>query len=241
MNIRIVLILTLSLSVCLPSAGQKSDKKIKITGKVVDANNAPVAGAVIMVDNLKTSTVTNTRGVYKIKVSPSANKLGIMGVGNDVTEEIIEGRTTIDFTLETAFTSVIKPPAEQVMVDGDEEINIGYGTVKRRNLTHQVGRIDGSDQKYASYNSIYDMIRGEVPGVKVEGRKITIQGASSLLLSTDPLLIVDGVPVNSIDDIMPQMVGSIEVLKGSAASIYGSRGSNGVLLINLKKAPDIQK
>lgn len=241
MNIRIVLILTLSLILCLPSAGQKSDKKIKITGKVVDVNNIPVAGAFLVVDNIKTSTVTNTRGVYKIKVSPSANKIGIMATGSDVTEEIIEGRTTIDFTLETAFTSVIKPPAEQVMTDGDEEVNIGYGTVKRRNLTHQVGRIDGSDQKYASYNSIYDMIRGEVPGVKVEGRKIIIQGASSLLLSTDPLLIVDGVPVNSIDDIMPQMVSSIEVLKGSAASIYGSRGANGVLLINLKKAPDIQK
>jgi len=240
MKLRILLVISLSLFICLPSAAQRGDKKIRITGKVVDINNAPVAGAVVVVDNIKTNTLTNSRGVYKIKVSPSAYRLGVSTTGNESVQTEIDGRTVIDFTLETAFASVLKRP-EGPVIDQDEEVNVGYGTVRRRNLTHQVGRIDGRDQKYASYNSIYDMIRGEVAGVKVEGKRIIIQGASSLLLSSDPLLVVDGVPVNTIDDIMPQMVSSIEVLKGAAASIYGSRGANGVLLISLKKAPAIQK
>ena len=77
------------------------------------------------------------------------------------------------------------------------------------------------------------MIRGEVPGVQVNGTSIIIQGASSLTLSTEPLFVVDGIVVNSIDYISPISVKSIEILKGSAASIYGSRGANGVILIRL--------
>ena len=240
MKIRFLLVLSISLLITLPSAAQSSDKKLKVTGKVVDANKTPVAGAVVIVDNIRTNIATNAKGVYRIKVSPSAYRIGISTIGNEVVQEAIDGRTVIDFTLETAFTSVRELPSEPIL-DTDEDVNVGYGTLKRRNLTHQVGRIDGRDQKYASYNSIYDMIRGELAGVKVEGKKITIQGASSLIMGTDPLLVVDGVPVNTIDDIMPQMVSSIEVLKGAAASIYGSRGANGVILISLKRAPAIQK
>jgi TonB-dependent SusC/RagA subfamily outer membrane receptor len=72
----------------------------------------------------------------------------------------------------------------------------------------------------------------EVPSVQVNGTKITIRGVNSVN-STDPLLIVDGIVVSSIDDIIPSMVKSIEILKGSDASIYGSRGANGVVMITL--------
>ncbi len=116
---------------------------------------------------------------------------------------------------------------------GDEPIDIGYTVVKRKSVTASVGKIDGSNPKYASYSTIYEMIRGEVPGVHVNGNSIMIRGATTLYGSTEPLFIVDGVPVITIDNIQPQMVKSIEVLKGSAASIYGARGSNGVILINL--------
>jgi TonB-dependent SusC/RagA subfamily outer membrane receptor len=85
------------------------------------------------------------------------------------------------------------------------------------------------------------MIRGEVAGVQVNGKSIRIQGPSSFNLSTEPLFVVDGIVVTSIDEISPQMVKSIDILKGSAASIYGSRGSNGVILINLIGSPDRKK
>ncbi|MGB8492241.1 MAG: TonB-dependent receptor plug domain-containing protein, partial [Bacteroidales bacterium] len=81
-----------------------------------------------------------------------------------------------------------------------------------------------------------DMISGEVPGVQVIGTRILIRGISTITAGTDPLFVVDGVPATSIDYIQPQTVRSIEVLKGSAATIYGSRGANGVILINLKNA-----
>ena len=79
------------------------------------------------------------------------------------------------------------------------------------------------------------MIRGEVPGVQVSGTNILIRSASSVIAGTEPLYIVEGVPVNSLEGIQPQNVKTIEVLKGSAASIYGTRGSNGVIIITLKK------
>ena len=77
------------------------------------------------------------------------------------------------------------------------------------------------------------MIRGKVPGVSVVGNSIVIRGVNSVNASSDPLLIVDGVTVSSIDNISPSMVKSISVLKGPDAAIYGSRGANGVLLITL--------
>jgi TonB-dependent SusC/RagA subfamily outer membrane receptor len=77
------------------------------------------------------------------------------------------------------------------------------------------------------------MIQGKVPGVDVVGNKITIRGVGSLNLSSDPLFVVDGVAVSSIDNISPREVKSITVLKGASAAIYGTRGANGVILITL--------
>ena len=79
------------------------------------------------------------------------------------------------------------------------------------------------------------MIRGQVPGVRVIGKSINIQNANSFMMGTKPLFVVDGTTVESIDNIPPQLVRSIEVLKGASASIYGSRGANGVILITLKR------
>ena len=116
-----------------------------------------------------------------------------------------------------------------------EDINVGYGSVKKKDLTQPVSKMDVKNSKYASYTNIYQMLSGEVPGVRVNGTSIIIQGASSFNSSTEPLFVVDGIPRESIDDIPPQMVKSIEVLKGTSASIYGTRGANGVILIYLDR------
>ena len=105
--------------------------------------------------------------------------------------------------------------------------------MKKKNLTTDVGYIDAQDDSNASYTNIYDMIRGKVPGVQVTGNKITIRGVSSINSSTDPLLVVDGVVVYTIDNISPRQVKSITVLKGSDAAIYGSRGAAGVIMITM--------
>lgn len=92
-----------------------------------------------------------------------------------------------------------------------------------------------SEKGNYAYNTIYDMIRAKVPGVRVEGSRIIVRGETSLQGSVEPLLIVDGSPVSSIDNISPDFVKSITVLKGPETAVYGVRGSNGVILIQMKK------
>ena len=87
------------------------------------------------------------------------------------------------------------------------------------------------DSAVPVYQDIYDMIRGRIAGVEMSGRSIKVRGTNSLFVSTEPLFVVDGVIVSRVDDIAPETVKSIEVLKGPDATAYGTRGSNGVILI----------
>ena len=232
MKTRIILCLIIALVPFNISLSQKAGKKMKITGYVVDGTQSSIANAIVMIDGKNTDIFTDSRGYYKIKVKPGSNKIGIFTMTNGIVEEPIEGRTRINFTFEGSVPDQIAERIDPL----DDAVDIGYGTVKKRNMSGNVSKIDGTNPKYASYRTIYDMIRGELPGVQVNGTSIRIQGASSLLLSTEPLFVVDGITVNSISDIQPMMVKSIQVLKGSSAAIYGSRGANGVILINLIKA-----
>jgi TonB-dependent SusC/RagA subfamily outer membrane receptor len=101
-----------------------------------------------------------------------------------------------------------------------------------------VGNINGQNTKYASYQNVYDMIQGEIAGVEVHGKKITIRGIATINGSSDPLVLVNGIDMlqdasTTLDAIDPHMVKSIDILKGSAAAIYGSKAANGVILITL--------
>ena len=234
MRTRIIFFLILAIISFNISSAQKAGKKITISGHVVDGTQAYVANAIVLVDGNKTDVVTDEKGRYKIKVKPGAYKVGILTMSNGILEEPLDGRTTINFT----FEGTVVPQISDKVNPGDEVIDIGYGSIKKKNITGNVSKIDGSNPRYASYRSIYDMIRGEVPGVQVNGSSIRIQGASSFMLSTEPLFVVDGMVISSISDIQPYTVKSIEILKGSSASIYGSRGANGVILIRLVGAGD---
>jgi TonB-dependent SusC/RagA subfamily outer membrane receptor len=209
---------------------QKAPKKITISGTVTDTDQKPVAAAIIIIDNKKTDHVTDMKGFYKIKVNADAKLITVFSMQKGMLDEPINGRTVIDFrfTIKTQ-----EQPADQSGGKNLETVNVGYGTQKKSEMTTTVGKIDGQNPKYQSYTNIYDMIRGEVPGVQVSGKTIVIQGPQSINLSSDPLLVVDGMVVSSIDDIRPRQVKSIEILKGPSASIYGSRGTNGVILITL--------
>jgi TonB-dependent starch-binding outer membrane protein SusC len=228
------IIVILCLLALIPITGlhaQSSEKKIKITGFVDDIAGTPVADAVIMVDGEKSNVITDRKGYYKIKVSQENIKLGVFNPANGIIEELINGRTNINFNYKT---SIPYNKAD----GGDEIVDIGYDKVKKKDLTVPVGSIDAKKSKYAGYTTIYELIRGQVPGVVVRGNSIMIRNPGSVNGDQEPLFVVDGVPVTTIDNIYPQMVKSIEILKGSAASIYGSRGSNGVILINLLKGTD---
>ena len=122
--------------------------------------------------------------------------------------------------------------------ENEESINIGYGKAKRKNTTNSISHV--KNDEHLVYNSIYDYLRDKVPGVVVERsgsntEKVYVRGVNSINSPTDPLFIVDGVEVDDISAISPYDVESVDVLKDSAASIYGVRGTNGVIIITLKR------
>jgi len=229
MRVKRLLCIIVAVVLCTGSFGQKSGRKIRITGSVVDGTDASIANAIIMVDGEKTGTVTDKKGSYKIRVSSNNTKIGVFTFTNGLIEEPLNGRNVINFRFDGSVPDQISGKTDP----GEEVFDTGISKVKKKSITGSVGKIDGTKSKYASYNTIYEMIRGEIPGVQVNGTSILIRGASSIIGSNEPLFVVDGVPVNTVDNIQPQMVRSIQVLKGSAASIYGVRGSNGVIVINL--------
>ena len=215
------------------AAGQKKARFVKVTGTVTDTAKAPVSGALIVVDWESADITTGSNGSFKLKLKPDTKTVGVYtsNMGSAITT--FEGQTNLSFILDGRKALInFTPPVSKKETD----IDIGYASVKRKDLTTEVGYIDGQDVSNAGYTNIYDMIRGRVPGVTVTGNRIIIRGVNSINSSTDPLFVVDGVAVNSIDNISPRLVKSISVLKGSDAAIYGSRGAGGVILITLIKA-----
>lgn len=233
-----ILIIVL-VTACLPlfASGQKADrisnKKVTVSGIVTDYNSQPVAGAIILVDNINTNSVTNLKGFYKIKVRPSARSITMFTLDNGTEKVLIEGRTTINFTLKGIPSS---QNVNQKKPGSENSVDVGYGSVDPDNLTTPVNSIKSDGIHTYGYTDIYQYIAGKVPGVQVHGKSINIQGATSFSASTEPLFVLDGMIVPSIDDVNPSQVESIEILKGASASIYGSRGANGVILIHLKGA-----
>jgi TonB-dependent SusC/RagA subfamily outer membrane receptor len=121
----------------------------------------------------------------------------------------------------------------------DDSIYVGYGYIKRKNLTTSVSKVDVMDIQMKGYTSIGEYLKGRVPGLQVmktgSGYRYLIRGVSSINSPTDPLFIVDGMEVNDIDSINPNDVERVEVLKDASASIYGNRGACGVIIITTKR------
>ena len=228
MKIKILLLILLSCLFITNVSGQKTNKKIVISGRITAPSKQPVSGAMILIDGKNTNETTNNKGIYKVRIRPDADTLTIISFNNGVGSAAIKGRTIIDFTLNGSGSSQY---LQQKQGD-DEVVDVGYGNVRQKDLTTSVSKIDGKQGKYSTYRDIFEVLRG-TPGVVVSGTSIKIQGQSSLTLSTEPLYIVDGMSVSSIENVLPSQIESISILKGASASIYGSRGANGVILIKL--------
>jgi TonB-dependent SusC/RagA subfamily outer membrane receptor len=211
----------------LQLSAQKSGKKITLTGTVLDSLKNPVTNAMVIVDGENTQVVTDSKGEFKVKIKPAASRIGIFSLIYGVCEEDIAGRIHIDFNYNVA--SETRPGNEKT---ADKIVNTGYTNVKDKNLTTTVNKVDGT-RKTRTYTSINDMLL-QVPGVQMRGGRIVIQDSKDFLGDVYPLMIVDGVPTEDINSVSPDNVASVDVLKGSAAAIYGSRGYGGVILITTK-------
>lgn len=211
----IILIPFICLLICAAedTSAQRAGKNITISGTVSDKDKKPVEGAVIFIDKVKTTSVSDRNGHYTVRARSDAAEILVFTLFYGSAEELIGGRTRIDFILGGSSEGHVEPVKPEPAKAGKDKI------------------LSGTDEDFASYQNIYDMIRGRFPGVEVTGTTIRVMGSSSLNVSTEPLFVVDGIVVKSLEDISPQTVKTIEVLKGPAASVWGTRGANGVIVI----------
>ena len=212
----------------------KSDIKQghKVAGKVTDASGTPLPGVNIVEVGTTNGAVTDLAGNYSITVSSEDAVLSFSFVGY-LTEEIeVGGQTRIDVTLVEDIQAL------------DEVVVIGYGTQKKSDLTGAVGSVDGDAIAERQTTQVSQALQGTMPGVMVTRNNnapgstatIRIRGITSIG-DSNPLIIVDGVPVDNINDVNPNDIQNISVLKDAAsAAIYGARAAAGVILVTTKRA-----
>lgn len=216
-----------------------SAQSITVSGTVTDPTGEPLIGASILAEGTSVGTATDIDGHYTINVAPQGT-LVFSYVGYDVQKVAVNGRHEINVTMRES----------SVMLN--EVVAIGYGTVKKSDATGSVAVIKPDEVEAGMATSVQDMLVGQTPGVVVTpsggpegGASIRIRGGSSLNASNDPLIVIDGVPLsndgvqgmgNALGMISPENIESMSVLKdASATAIYGSRASNGVIIITTKK------
>lgn len=206
-----------------------------ITGVVNDENGSPLPGASVVVKGTTDGTQTDFDGNFTIE-APSDGTLIISYIGYKTIEVGVNGQSTINADLEVDASQL-----EEVVV-------VGYGTQKKGEVTGSISTIGAEAIEKIATSSSIDAIKGQVAGVDIqanggrpgENSTVRIRGRRSITASNDPLYVIDGIPqisgTASVADINPQDIESMNVLKDAAATaIYGSRGSNGVILITTKR------
>ena len=205
-----------------------------VSGVVRDNEGHPLPG--VTVKSGAYTTTTNEEGTYEITVADQENVLSFSSLGLEPQQISVNNRSTIDAVL------------LRTALDLDDVVVVGYGGVKKSDLTGAVATLKGSDLNKTPTSSVDQLLQGKIPGVQVAissgqpgaGATVRIRGNSSLSGSNAPLVVVDGFPWGDAGDlkqINPEDIESIEVLKdASSAAIYGSRGANGVIMVTTKKA-----
>ncbi len=204
-----------------------------VTGSVVDAQTGEaLPGVNIMVEGTTTGTTTDMTGEFSLQVENLQQVLVITYIGYQEMKIELDGQNEINVEL---------MPDMQTM---DDVVVVGYGTQRRSEITGSVGMIRGEELNPTSFNAL-DGLRGKVSGVNIftnsgapsGSNRVIIRGTGSLNASTDPLFIVDGVPMeDGINFLNPNDIESIEVLKdASATAIYGARGANGVVMVTTSR------
>jgi len=211
-----------------------SQEKITIQGTVTDANGDPIIGASIRVKGTTLGTITNLDGVFSLETAPGSSLI-ISYLGYFDRELKPDGNT-----------SKLEIVLEENTQNLDEIVVIGYGSVKKRDLTGSVSRLSSENiQNQAVMKDAIQALQGKIAGADItlgnapgSSSSIIIRGYNSLNASNDPLIVVDDAPFGGkIDEINPAEIETIDILKdASSTAIYGSRGANGVIIITTKRA-----
>ncbi len=200
----------------------------KLKGKVVDSKNKPVAKAKIYLDSIYSNVETNKEGNFEVLIP---TKLSTVNVYSDEF-----GLLSSKFNNETTINFMFLEADKVKRTKKGSKIAVVYSKSDQKYQVVNSEGIDASkDKNVTIYNTVFDMIRGKLAGVTVSSdNKITIRGISSIRNISDPLFVVDGSIVSSIDYLSPNNIKKISVLKGADASIYGAQGSSGVIVITTK-------
>lgn len=207
-----------------------------VTGTVTDSKDAsPVSGASVTIKGTKLGTTTDASGVFRINVDNSNTILVITSVGFNRMEVAVGSQSELTVGVTASANNL------------NEVVVVGYGTTRKRDLTGAVATVSAKDFVKGAIQTPEQLIAGKVAGVQItsnngaagSGSRIRIRGGSSLNASNDPLVVIDGLPVdngNALSLINPNDIETFTLLKDpSAAAIYGSRASNGVIIITTKK------
>ncbi|HET8737234.1 MAG TPA: SusC/RagA family TonB-linked outer membrane protein, partial [Pricia sp.] len=220
---------------CL-SMGYVGLSQQEVSGTVTDGQGIPIAGATILEKNTANGTTTDFDGNFAITTTQPDAVLMFSYLGFASQEIPVQ---------EGTMNVVLKEDLQQL----SEVVVIGYGTQKRADVTSSVATVKSEDFVQGNVKDAAQLIQGKVAGLSVsapsgdptEGTQINLRGTSSILGGTNPLVLVDGVP-GSLNTVAPEDIASIDVLKdGSATAIYGTRGTNGVIIITTKKGTNDMK
>jgi TonB-linked SusC/RagA family outer membrane protein len=209
-------------------------KTILISGVVTDvADKSPLPGTTIMVKGTQTGTVSDSQGKYSLSV-PAGSTLACSFIGYGSIEIAVGEQTIINFQL------------KESLVDISEVVVIGYGSSQKKDITGSIATVKSAEFNKGAYSDVMGLIQGKVAGLVVNkpngadpmaGYNILLRGTNTLTSGQGPLIIIDGVAGADLKNINFEDVQSFDILKdGSAAAIYGTRGTNGVIIITTKRA-----
>lgn len=216
------------------SAGVQAAERGKVvTGVITDMEGNPVIGANIAVKNYTQGAISDIDGKYAVEVEDDNAVLVFSYIGYNTQEIKVGKKTVIDVRL-TEKANLL----EDVVV-------VGYGSMKKGEITSAITNVKSDEFVQGVVKDATQLLQGKVAGLQMSnpsgdptaGMQINIRGVATVSSSTDPLIIIDGIPGGNLNTIAPEDVETIDVLKdGSAAAIYGTRGTNGVIIITTKKA-----
>ncbi len=209
-----------------------STNSLPISGQVVSDEGEPLIGVSVVISGTTIGTTTENDGSYSIEVPDGGATLIFSYIGYQ------------DFVISVDQSGVVDVILQAMISDLEEIVVVGYGTVKKKDLTGAVSQIDATKIAHQSPNSVTDILRANVPGLNVgfanspKGvSQLEVRGKNTLTAGSSPLIVVDGMIYNGdLSDINPADIDKVDVMKdASSAAVYGARGSNGVVLITTKR------
>ncbi len=212
-----------------PVLGQQTKT---ITGKVTDDSGVPLPGVTIVIKGTTQGTITNIDGIFSLEIPKDRDVLTFSYLGFKSQDVMLDGKVSLNIEM--------KPD----VIGLDEVVAIGYGVAKKSDLTGAITQVKADDLRKFSPSNVSDFLRNTVPGLNVEyatsakgNSSLEIRGQTTLTAGSSPLIVLDGVIYNGdISDINPDDIDRMDILKdASSAAVYGSRATNGVIVITTRR------